>query len=135
MTVPHGSKNDKRNDNILININGELIERDRAKISVFDSGFLLGDGVWEGLRLYHEKWVFLNAQLDRFIIDLVGGMLFALAHALKCLSKGAMEVLALSIKGNEVQALSSLLDSPAFHLIDPGGSSRHHEKHGSLTCR
>ena len=65
MTVTHESKNDKRNDNILININGELIERDRAKISVFDSGFLLGDGVWEGLRLYHEKWVFLNAHLDR----------------------------------------------------------------------
>ena len=79
--------------------------------------------------------LFLKAQLYRFIINLYGAMLFAVAHALKCLSKGAMEVLALSIKGNEAQALSCFLALSALHMIDPGGSSRHHEKHGPLTCR
>ncbi len=65
MTITHDSKEDKRNEKILINVNGELIEREKAKISVFDSGFLLGDGVWEGLRLYEEKWAFLNEHFDR----------------------------------------------------------------------
>ena len=41
-----------KNADIFININGELIHRNKAKISVFDSGFLLGDGVWEGIRLH-----------------------------------------------------------------------------------
>ena len=65
MTITHDSKEDKRNEKILINVNGELVEREKAKISVFDSGFLLGDGVWEGLRLYDEKWAFLNEHFDR----------------------------------------------------------------------
>ena len=43
---------DPRNQTILININGELFPRSEAKISVFDSGFILGDGVWEGIRLH-----------------------------------------------------------------------------------
>ena len=65
MTITHDSKEDKRNEKILISVNGELVEREKAKISVFDSGFLLGDGVWEGLRLYEEKWAFLNEHFDR----------------------------------------------------------------------
>ena len=52
----HDSLADDRNNHILININGELFSRDEAKISVFDSGYLVGDGVWEGLRL-HEGGV------------------------------------------------------------------------------
>ena len=56
---------DPRNDNILIYINGEIIPRPEAKISVFDSGFLLGDGVWEGIRLHNGKLVFLKEHLDR----------------------------------------------------------------------
>ena len=54
-----------KNENIYININGELFSRDKAKISVFDSGFLLGDGVWEGIRLHKSKLVFISEHLDR----------------------------------------------------------------------
>ena len=54
-----------KNENIYININGELFSRDKAKISVFDSGFLLGDGVWEGIRLHKSKLVFIYEHLDR----------------------------------------------------------------------
>ena len=54
-----------KNENIFININGELFSRNKAKISVFDSGFLLGDGVWEGIRLHKSKLVFISEHLDR----------------------------------------------------------------------
>lgn len=57
-------KNDK-NANIFININGKLFPRNDAKISVFDSGFLLGDGVWEGIRLHKNQLVFINEHLER----------------------------------------------------------------------
>ncbi len=65
MAQTHESEEDKRNDNVLININGKLVERNQAKISVFDSGFLLGDGVWEGIRLYNGKWAFWEEHFDR----------------------------------------------------------------------
>ena len=54
-----------KNDGIFININGELFHRNEAKISVFDSGFLLGDGVWEGIRLHKSSLVFIEDHLDR----------------------------------------------------------------------
>tara|TARA_B100001057_G_scaffold171070_1_gene171864 strand:+ start:18144 stop:19055 length:912 start_codon:yes stop_codon:yes gene_type:complete len=54
-----------KNENIYISINGELLHRSQAKISVFDSGFLLGDGVWEGIRLHKSKLVFIDDHLDR----------------------------------------------------------------------
>ncbi|SMQ74524.1 branched-chain amino acid aminotransferase [Altererythrobacter xiamenensis] len=56
---------DPRNETILINVNGELVPRAEAVVSVFDSGFMLGDGVWEGLRLHRGKVAFLDAHLDR----------------------------------------------------------------------
>ncbi|HOP23015.1 MAG TPA: aminotransferase class IV [Gammaproteobacteria bacterium] len=56
---------DDRNLDILININGELFHRNEAKISVFDSGFILGDGVWEGLRLHNGIIAFLDDHLQR----------------------------------------------------------------------
>jgi branched-chain amino acid aminotransferase len=56
---------DERNRDILININGELLPREQATVSVFDSGFILGDGVWEGLRLHHGVVVFLKDHLRR----------------------------------------------------------------------
>ncbi|MDJ0778750.1 MAG: aminotransferase class IV [Gammaproteobacteria bacterium] len=62
----HDAEEDARNRDILIYINGELLHRNEAKVSVYDSGFMLGDGMWEGLRLYHGKWAFLAEHLDRF---------------------------------------------------------------------
>lgn len=56
---------DDRNDGVLISVNGALLPRDKAVVSVFDSGFVLGDGVWEGLRLVEGRLAFLGAHLDR----------------------------------------------------------------------
>ena len=61
----HDAVPDERNAQVLIYLNGELVPRAEAKISVFDSGFLVGDGVWEGLRLHHDVFVFLDEHLDR----------------------------------------------------------------------
>lgn len=56
---------DPRNASILINVNGELKPRAEAMVSVFDSGFMLGDGVWEGLRVHNGRMAFLDRHLDR----------------------------------------------------------------------
>jgi branched-chain amino acid aminotransferase len=56
---------DPRNANILISVNGELKPRPEAVVSVFDSGFMLGDGVWEGLRVHKGRLAFLDRHLDR----------------------------------------------------------------------
>ena len=61
----HDFRQDPRNDEILININGELFPRDKAVVSVFDSGFILGDGIWEGLRVHHGRIPFLDRHLKR----------------------------------------------------------------------
>ncbi|MBT3479917.1 MAG: aminotransferase class IV [Opitutales bacterium] len=61
----HDSVADDRNDSILIYVNGKMLPRDDAKISVFDSGYLVGDGVWEGLRMHRGVFVFLEDHLDR----------------------------------------------------------------------
>ncbi|HVG07178.1 MAG TPA: aminotransferase class IV [Thermoanaerobaculia bacterium] len=64
-TGVHEFRDDPRNDEVLIWINGALLPRPEAKVSVFDSGFVLGDGVWEGLRLVSGRLAFLAAHLDR----------------------------------------------------------------------
>lgn len=61
----HDYKDDPRNQNILISINGELVPRAQAMVSVFDSGFILGDGVWEGLRVHQGKVAFLDRHIER----------------------------------------------------------------------
>ena len=61
----HSYISNKKNKDIFININGELFHRNEAKISVFDSGFLLGDGIWEGIRLHHSKLIFIDEHLER----------------------------------------------------------------------
>ena len=63
---------DPKNENIFININGDLYPRSEAKISVFDSGFLLGDGVWEGIRLHQSKLMFIDEHLDRLFESAAG---------------------------------------------------------------
>ncbi|GAB5445501.1 aminotransferase class IV [Gymnodinialimonas sp.] len=62
----HDALEDPRNADILIYVNGDLVHRDEAKVSVYDSGFLLGDGMWEGLRLYDGVWSFFDDHMDRF---------------------------------------------------------------------
>ncbi|MEE4288462.1 MAG: aminotransferase class IV [Erythrobacter sp.] len=61
----HDFTPDPRNADILINVNGTMTPRAEAVVSVFDSGFMLGDGVWEGLRLHRGRIAFLDAHLDR----------------------------------------------------------------------
>jgi branched-chain amino acid aminotransferase len=61
----HDHAEDPRNDEILVWVNGDLLPRSRALVSVFDSGFVLGDGVWEGLRVRGGHPAFLEAHLDR----------------------------------------------------------------------
>ncbi len=61
----HSYRQDERNQDILINVNGDLFHRDKAVVSVFDSGFILGDGIWEGLRVHHGKIPFLDRHMKR----------------------------------------------------------------------
>lgn len=61
----HNALEDPRNDDVLIYVNGKLFPRNEAKISVFDSGYLVGDGVWEALRLHDGVLVYLDEHLDR----------------------------------------------------------------------
>jgi branched-chain amino acid aminotransferase len=61
----HDHRGDPRNASVLISVNGRLVPRAEAVVSVFDSGFLLGDGVWEGLRVRHGRVAFLDRHLDR----------------------------------------------------------------------
>ena len=61
----HQAEEDERNENIQIYLNGAIVPKSQAVVSVYDSGFMLGDGVWEGLRLYDGTWAFLDEHLDR----------------------------------------------------------------------
>ena len=61
----HQAQEDARNDTILIYVNGRIVPKAQATVSVYDSGFMLGDGVWEGLRLYDGTWAFLDEHIDR----------------------------------------------------------------------
>ena len=56
---------DPRNDGVLVYVNGAFVRRDEARVSIFDSGFVLGDGIWEGLRLVQGRLISLDAHLDR----------------------------------------------------------------------
>jgi branched-chain amino acid aminotransferase len=66
MVTTHDALEDPRNADILIYVNGALRHRDEAVVSVYDSGFLLGDGMWEGMRLYDGVWAFFDDHMDRF---------------------------------------------------------------------
>lgn len=75
----HAAEEDTRNESILIYVNGRIVPKKDALVSVYDSGFMLGDGVWEGIRLYDGKWAFITEHMDRLYeaakaIDLDIGM-------------------------------------------------------------
>ena len=61
----HEYEGDPRNESVLISVNGELLPRPEAKVSVFDAGFLLGDGVWESFRLHNGTIAFADEHMDR----------------------------------------------------------------------
>ena len=88
----HAHAHDDRNDRVLVWLNGELVPRDRAMVSVLDSGFILGDGIWEGLRLYNGVVPFLDRHLDR---------LFEGAAALD-LEDGPIRLKSLSLEGAQM---------------------------------
>jgi branched-chain amino acid aminotransferase len=78
-TGSHAHGADPRNETVRINVNGRIVPRAEAVVSVFDSGFLLGDGVWEGIRLHNGRLAFIDRHLDRLYegakaIDLDIGM-------------------------------------------------------------
>ncbi len=61
----HDAEEDLRNRDLKIFLNGKIVPRDQAVVSVYDSGFMLGDGMWEGLRLYNGVWAFFDEHMDR----------------------------------------------------------------------
>ena len=65
MPSTHDFEVDKRNDEILVYIDGDFFHRSEAKVSVMDSGYLLGDGVWEGIRLHNNHLIHLEEHLNR----------------------------------------------------------------------
>lgn len=69
MVSSHDFVDDKRNKNIKIYINGKFYKRKDAKISVFDSSTMLGDGIWDSLRYHNNKFIFLKEHLDRLYKD------------------------------------------------------------------
>ncbi|MEL6571197.1 MAG: aminotransferase class IV [Pseudomonadota bacterium] len=65
MQTTHDAEDDPRNADLLIYVDGDLVPKDQARVSVYDSGFMLGDGMWEGLRLYNGVWAFFDEHMDR----------------------------------------------------------------------
>ena len=75
----HKAEEEARNEAIQIYVNGRIVPKAQALVSVYDSGFMLGDGVWEGIRLYQGRWAFIDEHIDRLFdaakaIDLQIGM-------------------------------------------------------------
>ncbi len=100
----HQAVEDARNENILIWLNGRIVPRAEALVSVYDSGFMLGDGVWEGLRLYNGKWAFAEEHLNR---------LFEAAKAID-----------LDIGMTRAQVLQALLDTQAANAMQSDAHAR-----------
>ncbi len=78
-TFSHAAEEDARNATLMLYVNGRIVPKAEAVVSVYDAGFMLGDGVWEGVRLYNGTWAFLDEHLDRLFeaaiaIDLNIGM-------------------------------------------------------------
>ena len=69
MPSSHDFVKDKRNKKIKIFINNKFYSRDKAKVSVFDSSVILGDGIWSGIRFHNNKFLFLKDHLDRLFDD------------------------------------------------------------------
>ncbi len=66
----HSAEEDARNENLLIWVDGALVPKAEAKVSVYDSGFMLGDGMWEGMRLHDGEWAFFDEHMNRLFNSL-----------------------------------------------------------------
>ena len=66
----HDAEADDRNEHIKIYVDGKIVPKDEAVVSVYDSGFMLGDGMWEGMRLYDGQWAFFDEHMDRLFNSL-----------------------------------------------------------------
>lgn len=61
----HDAEQDTRNDDLMIYVDGNIVHKDQAVVSVYDAGFMLGDGMWEGMRLYDGCWAFFDEHMER----------------------------------------------------------------------
>ncbi|MDC3383861.1 aminotransferase class IV [Gammaproteobacteria bacterium] len=121
----------KLNENIIIYIDGELISKADASVSVYDSGFMMGDGIWEGIRLVNNKWLFLDDHIDRLFegakaIDLDIGLtkndikkeLFKTQEANKMTDKAhARLMVTRGVKSKPFQRPSYSLNGPTIVII------------------
>lgn len=117
----HSALADERNQQVEVYINGEFFPRNEAKISVFDSGFLVGDGIWEGLRLHHGQFAFLDRHLDR---------LYAGARAVDLdigPREGIVEALRTTVEHNNMQ------DGVHVRLMITRGNKKTPSQHPSNT--
>ena len=121
----------KLNENIIIYVDGELISKTDASVSVYDSGFMMGDGIWEGIRLANKKWLFLDDHIDRLFegakaIDLDIGLtkndikqeLFKTQEANKMTDKAhARLMVTRGVKSKPFQRPSYSLNGPTIVII------------------
>lgn len=121
----------KKNENIIIYVDGKLTPRVDAKISVYDSGFMMGDGVWEGIRLVNNNWLFIDDHIDRLYdgakaIDLDIGLskdklkeeLFKTQEANKMTDKAhARLMVTRGVKSKPFQKPSYSLNGPTLVII------------------
>ena len=126
MPSSHDYKKDQRNKRIKIFINHKFYTRSKAKVSVFDSGFLLGDGCWSGIRLHNGKLLFLKSHIKRLFDDAK-----ALSIKLPFGKKNIEEILYQTIKKNKMKTdvhlrliisrgiKSTPYQDPAFTISEP----------------
>jgi branched-chain amino acid aminotransferase len=100
----HQAEEDARNEAILIYVNGRIIPKAQAMVSVYDSGFMMGDGVWEGIRLYDGRWAFVEEHIER---------LFEAAKAVD-----------IDIVLTPDQVISALLDTQSANLMQTDAHAR-----------
>lgn len=100
----HQAEEDARNERILIYVNGRIVPKADAMVSVYDSGFMLGDGVWEGIRLYDGRWAFVEEHIER---------LFEAAKAID-----------LDIAMTPDQVISALLDTQKANAMETDAHAR-----------
>jgi len=110
----HQAEEDARNENILLYVNGRILPKAQALVSVYDAGFMLGDGVWEGIRLYDGTWAFLNEHIER---------LFEAAKAIDLDIRMTPEAVVAAIK--DTQAANGMTtDAHARLMVTRGVKSR-----------